>query len=405
MVAINSVCVEFIHIIFIIILSVLYIPATSQPVSLTVNNFDQVVKNTEIVFINFYADWCRFSQILNPIFEEADKKLRTDVPDAEGKVIFGKVNCDEQVQVCTRHHISKYPTLKLFRNGNMAKREYRGQRSVDALANHIKDQVADQVVEFKDVDDLDDLSIKKRNIVGFFNVKESNTYAVFARVASILRDDCTFHAGFGEVTRKERTGGDNIIFRPPHNKPDMVYIGPLTNFDLLYAWTADKCNPLVREISFENAEELTEEGLPFLILFHDPSDTKIVEEYTKIVSSELLMEKNSINFVTADGLKFSHPLHHLGKASKDLPLIAIDSFRHMYMFPDIKDMTAPGKLKQYVADLHSGKLHREFHHGPEKQASHDKTAPTAADRTDPPESTFRKLAPSRNRYTLLRDEL
>lgn len=25
----------------------------------------------------------------------------------------------------------------------------------------------------------------------------------------------------------------------------------------------------------------------------------------------------------------------------------------------------PGLLKQFVADLHSGKLHREFHHGPD----------------------------------------
>jgi endoplasmic reticulum resident protein 44 len=32
-------------------------------------------------------------------------------------------------------------------------------------------------------------------------------------------------------------------------------------------------------------------------------------------------------------LKFSHPLHHLGKTAKDLPVLAIDSFRHMYVFP------------------------------------------------------------------------
>lgn len=25
----------------------------------------------------------------------------------------------------------------------------------------------------------------------------------------------------------------------------------------------------------------------------------------------------------------------------------------------------PGLLKQFAADLHSGKLHREFHHGPD----------------------------------------
>ena len=25
----------------------------------------------------------------------------------------------------------------------------------------------------------------------------------------------------------------------------------------------------------------------------------------------------------------------------------------------------PGRLKKFVKDLHSGKLHREFHHGPD----------------------------------------
>jgi len=73
----------------------------------------------------------------------------------------------------------------------------------------------------------------------------------------------------------------------------------------------------------------------------------------------------SINFLTADGIKFAHPLHHLGKGVGDLPIIAIDSFRHMYLFPDIKDMESPGKLKAFLQDLYSGKLHREFHYGPE----------------------------------------
>ncbi|KAK6036413.1 hypothetical protein COOONC_26082, partial [Cooperia oncophora] len=73
----------------------------------------------------------------------------------------------------------------------------------------------------------------------------------------------------------------------------------------------------------------------------------------------------AINCLVADGKKFAHPLHHLGKRESDLPLIAIDSFRHMYLFPNTNDMTHPGKLRQFVLDLHSGKLHREFHHGPD----------------------------------------
>lgn len=105
--------------------------------------------------------------------------------------------------------------------------------------------------------------------------------------------------------------------------------------------------------------------------------------------------------MTADGKKFAHPLHHLGKSDKDLPLIAIDSFRHMYLFPNYKDMEIPGKLKQFIQDLYSGKLHREFHYGPDTdEVSSSQKAPTT-----PPESTFKKLAPSKNRYTLLKDEL
>jgi len=60
--------------------------------------------------------------------------------------------------------------------------------------------------------------------------------------------------------------------------------------------------------------------------------------------------------LTADGKRFAHPLHHLGKSEKDLPIIAIDSFRHMYLFPDASEMEQYGKLKKFIADLHSGRL-------------------------------------------------
>lgn len=113
----------------------------------------------------------------------------------------------------------------------------------------------------------------------------------------------------------------------------------------------------------------------------------------------------NINFLTADGKRFAHPLHHLGKSQSDLPLIAIDSFRHMYLFPKTEDMYKPGKLKEFVGDLHSGKLHREFHYGPEKTEENSDNHAPSEKATQPPESTFKKLAPSKNRYTLLRDEL
>lgn len=53
--------------------------------------------------------------------------------------------------------------------------------------------------------------------------------------------------------------------------------------------------PLVREITFENAEELTEEGLPFLILFHGTDDNESVKDYKTIVETQLIGEKRKLD--------------------------------------------------------------------------------------------------------------
>ena len=41
---------------------------------------------------------------------------------------MGKVDCDAEAQVASSNQVSKYPTLKIYRHGVMAKKEYRGAR-------------------------------------------------------------------------------------------------------------------------------------------------------------------------------------------------------------------------------------------------------------------------------------
>ncbi|XP_012262959.1 endoplasmic reticulum resident protein 44 isoform X2 [Athalia rosae] len=388
---------------------VLYSPVDSGAVSLTQGNIDMTLASNELVFINFYAEWCRFSSLLAPIFDEAADKVAAEFPEA-GKVVMGKVDCDAESSVASRFHISKYPTLKVIRNGQPTKREYRGQRSTEAFVQFVRKQLEDPIKEFFQLKELTELDDKKRMIIGYFDRKDVPEYQMFRRVATNLKDDCQFHVGFGEASQAMHPPGQPIIvFRSDKalsNDEDETYTGSMKTFDELNIWAQEKCVPLVREITFENAEELTEEGLPFLILFHKPDDTESVKAYKDIVLGSLIEEKQSINFLTADGLKFAHPLHHLGKSTSDLPLIAIDSFRHMYLFPNFQDIFVPGKLKSFLQDLYSGKLHREFHYGPDQSEQEDnQISGQVKVPTMPPESTFKKLAPSKNRYTLLRDEL
>ncbi|CAL1536327.1 unnamed protein product [Lymnaea stagnalis] len=398
-----------------------------EVIALNDHNIDSVLGGSDIAIVNFYADWCRFSQILAPTFEEAGKKIKEEF-SVPGRIVFAKVDCDKETGISGKYRINKYPTLKLFRGGNIVKKEYRGQRSVEAMVQFAQEQAKDPVHEITNLESLLELDAKKRHILGYFESKTSDNYRIFNKVANVLRDDCEFHASLGDVSLPERTTGDHISARAPNTvHEDQPYTGSLNNYEALQQWATEKCMPLIREITFENAEELTEEGLPFLILFHHPDDTESVDLFNKVVAEQVVHEKVNINFLVADGLKFAHPLHHLGKSTDDLPILAIDSFRHMYLFPhDVKkDLGIPGLLKQFIEDLHSGKLHREFHHGPDPTTppsvpqievesetkniprdTSDEPKPAAQQKiTSPPESTFKKLAPSRNRYTILRDEL
>ncbi|RXM33440.1 Endoplasmic reticulum resident protein 44 [Acipenser ruthenus] len=170
-------------------------------------------------------------------------------------------NIDETLtDIALRYRISKYPTLKLFRNGMMMKREYRGQRSVSAIADFIRQQKVDPVKEIHDLEELKTLDRSKRHIIGFFEGKDSENYRTFEKVANILRDDGVFLAAHGSLSKPERFSGDNVIYKPPgENSPDMVYLGSLSHFDLIYAWAQDKCVPMVREITFENGEQDNQE--------------------------------------------------------------------------------------------------------------------------------------------------
>ncbi|KAK3515631.1 hypothetical protein QTP70_025325 [Hemibagrus guttatus] len=392
------------HYFTILLITGLYTPGRGEITSLDSGNIDDILNNAGVALVNFYADWCRFSQMLHPIFEEASNVVREEYPD-HSQVVFARVDCDQHTDIAQRYRISKYPTLKLFRNGMMMKREYRGQRSVSAIADFIRQQKVDPVTEIHSLEEVNKVDRSKRTIIGYFDQKDTENYHTYQRVANILRDDCVFLAAFSEVSKPERFSGDNVIYKPVgETVPDMVYLGSLTNFDLTYAWVQDKCVPLVREITFENGEELTEEGIPFLILFHQRDDTESLEKFQQEVARQLITEKGSINFLHADCDKFRHPLLHIQKTPADCPVIAIDSFRHMYVFPEFNDLSVPGKLRQFVLDLHSGKLHREFHHGPDptdttpgQQEENKEVA------SNPPESSFQKLAPSENRYTILRD--
>jgi thiol-disulfide isomerase/thioredoxin len=76
-------------------------------------NIDGELKSKEKAFVLFYASWCPYSQRFLPIFEEYAK--------ANPKECMS-VLIDDKPDLCDKYKIDYYPTVLLFKKGEVEKR-------------------------------------------------------------------------------------------------------------------------------------------------------------------------------------------------------------------------------------------------------------------------------------------
>ena len=76
----------------------------------------QVLKATEPVVVDFWAEWCGPSRMIAPALEEIAGTLN-------GKVKIVKLNVDESPKTASKYGVMSIPTLMIFKGGEMASRQ------------------------------------------------------------------------------------------------------------------------------------------------------------------------------------------------------------------------------------------------------------------------------------------
>lgn len=83
---------------------------------LTKENFEQeVLQSKEPVLVDFWATWCGPCQMVGPIVEEVAGEV------TNAKVC--KIDVDEQPELARQYRVMSIPTLMVFKNGEVVKRE------------------------------------------------------------------------------------------------------------------------------------------------------------------------------------------------------------------------------------------------------------------------------------------
>ena len=103
------------------------------PLAVTDSDFDQALKNYPVVVIDCWAPWCGPCRAISPIIDELAKELTS-------KIVFAKLNTDENQETAIKYHIMAIPTLLVFQNGEL-KDQIVGLLPKDQLVTKLKSYI------------------------------------------------------------------------------------------------------------------------------------------------------------------------------------------------------------------------------------------------------------------------
>jgi len=73
---------------------------------------DEVLKSSDPVLVDYWAEWCGPCKMIAPILDEIAKEYA-------GRLKIAKLNIDENPGTPPKYGIRGIPTLMLFKNGNV----------------------------------------------------------------------------------------------------------------------------------------------------------------------------------------------------------------------------------------------------------------------------------------------
>ena len=80
-------------------------------INLSAENFERIITDNDIVFVDFWASWCGPCRMFAPVYEKA----AAEHPD----IVFAKVDTEAEQALAAAANITSIPTLMAFKGGTL----------------------------------------------------------------------------------------------------------------------------------------------------------------------------------------------------------------------------------------------------------------------------------------------
>jgi len=84
----------------------------SEPVEMNDTDMNDNINKYKTVVVDCWAPWCGPCRMIHPIIDELAKEL-------QGKIVFGKLNVDNNQQTAQKYGIMSIPSLLVFKDGKL----------------------------------------------------------------------------------------------------------------------------------------------------------------------------------------------------------------------------------------------------------------------------------------------